>query len=248
MGMWNSLRLLTLLLGGASLWWSITVLPIFRSAAPVRDATARIMAGDLFKSGTLDEMLARFESEPKSRMAEAAVVRARALVHLAVAELSMQRKKPEEADGKAVAAENDLKFSLVTNPTDSFVWVLLYSVHLTRNGLDANTVRYLEESYATGPLEGWISLRRSRLALAAFSVLGAGAKEKVVSEFIDMVDSGFIDDTFAILTTVGWTHRDLLLSHLERADILSREALARRLRREGIWVDVPGVKRSDRPW
>ena len=139
------------------------------------------------------------------------------------------------------AAERELRAVLAIKPTESFFWLMLYSLLVTRNGFDQEAIRFLDRSYLLGPNEGWIALRRNRLALAVFPMLGVSTQQLVVSEFAGLVDSGFVEDAAINLTAVGWKYRAALLAGLSRTKKTSREALAKRLARENVSVDIPGI-------
>ncbi|MGL3111392.1 hypothetical protein [Bradyrhizobium sp. BR 1432] len=237
-----------LLLGAAGLWWSSIVLPIFRSAAPAREITERIMTDQRFKAGTLRHVLLQMEREPQRPVVQSSFVRAKALVELRAAEEAVGRKSSEEADAEIAAAEQTVHASLALNPTDSFLWLMLYSVRTAREGFAPENVRYFEQSYSSGLHEGWIVLRRNRLALSVFPMLTTSIQARVVSEFAEMVDLGFVDEAVVNLTDVGWPHRERLLASLEQVDIAARELLARQLSRNSVKVVVPGIEMKDRPW
>ncbi|MCK1294836.1 hypothetical protein [Bradyrhizobium sp. 30] len=167
---------------------------------------------------------------------------------LGIAEELMQRDRSETYDVGMETAETKIRTSLSSNPTDSFLWLMIYSVKIARGGFDPKEVAFLEQSYHAGALEGWVSLRRNGLALSIFPLLTVSIQDTVVAEFAAIVDSGFLDEATAILTSVGWEQRDRLLGGLQQVDIGARERLAKRLRRQGFKVGVPGVEMSDRPW
>lgn len=248
MGMLNSTRAALLVLGVIGLWWSTTVLPIFRFAGPARSATERIMADDRFKRGTLGEIWAQIESEPKNTFVKSTLPRARALIHLAVAEEAMQRRRPDEADRETAAADSDLKASLALNPTDSFLWLILYSTETARRGFDPKSIDFLDQSYATGPREGWIALRRNPAALAIFAQLRETIQDGVVAEFAQMVDSEFIEAAAFSFTGAGWTNRERLLASLKSVNIVSRRYLAKQLSKDSVRVNIPGIDDDERPW
>lgn len=246
--MLSSVRLLLLALAAVGLCWSITVLPIFRSTAPAREVTERIMADRRFKSDMLSDVLTRLEHEPRRLMAQAAFIRAEAFVGLGVAESSMGRTSPDEADREMSAAQDRVRLSLSANPGDSFLWLMLYSLVLAREGLGPENVAYLDQSYTTGPREGWVSLRRNRLALSAFSVLNEIQRHRAVGEFASIVDADFVGEAGLNLTGVGWPYRDQLLNGLKSVDIVSRQGLSKWLSNNGYRMQVPGVDLEDRPW
>lgn len=247
MGMWNKARLALLLLGAIGLWWSTSVMPVFRSAAPVREVTERVIADQRFKPGALSEVLARMERQPKLAVVRASYFRAEALVRLGIAERAMGRQAPEDVD-RAGAAEESVRTALKVNPADSFLWLMLYSVNTAREGFAPENIRFLDESYATGPHEGWISLWRNRVALSIYSILTKLQQQRIVGEFALMVDTDFIDDAVFNLTGVGWAHRDQLLGSLAGVDIASRQSLAKQLSNNGYKVRIPGIDAEDRPW
>jgi len=241
-------RSLLMLLGLAGGIWSGATLPAFRSAAAANDVTSRILAGSRFQSGTLGDVLASILASPAPLVQRSDLPRAEALVRLRILEEAIGRKDLDQVDRESATADARLKFALVLNPADSFLWLMLYSEEIAREGFAETTVTFLEQSYATGPLEAWIALYRNRLALAAFASLNETMQAKVVSEFAGLVESDFAEDATLNLMGVGWKRRDRLLASLANVNLIPREAFAKRLSREGLKVSVPGVELEDRLW
>lgn len=241
-------RCALLLSGVAAVLWVVVALPSFRLSVPVADVTARILADQRFKSDVLSDLLRGMTGAPLPVILQSAFTRAQALVLLVSAENSKQRASNEEVDRQNELVENTIKLSLSLSPSDSFLWLMLYSAETTRNGYDQSSLRHLNYSYDRGPYEGWIALRRSPVALSVFGSVTETVRKQVVSEFAKITDADLIDNAALILTGIGWTHREQLLAGLEQADVLSREMLNRRLAREGVKVRIPGVRVEDRPW
>lgn len=237
-----------LLLGLAGVLWSAAVLPTFWRAISATAATAQIIADDRFKAGALAEVLVDIEGEPLVGRSPPELPRARALVGLRLAEDAMVHKSAEEAERDVAIAEERVRMALSLVPSDSFLWLMLYSVETSRYGFLTENLRYLDQSYATGPLESWIALRRNRSALAVFPMLSEEMQRIVLSEFVALVDSRFIENATTNLTGVGWMQRERLLDSLKQADIVSREAFAKKLARDGVNVSVPGVAAKERWW
>lgn len=238
-----------LLAGGlAGVLWSIALLPGFWRSVAAGDAVARVIADDRFKPGTLTNVLRGIEVETTAVFPRSGLLRADALVRLRLAEEAMARKSSEEADREVAVAENTVKLALAVSPGDSFLWLMLYSVETNRNGLALENIRYLDRSYVVGPREGWISLRRNRLALAIFPMLNSATRSAVISEFAEMVDADFIEDTAQNLMGIGWQYREQLLKALDSADVVSRQGLYKRLSAVGIKLSIPGIFVDDRPW
>src|SRR4051794_40029470 len=95
-----------LVLGGlAGLLWSAAVLPAFWRILPARDTTARIIADDRFKAGTLADVLAKVESEPDVAFVEPEMRRSIALIWLRRMEQAIVRSSSEDADREIATAE-----------------------------------------------------------------------------------------------------------------------------------------------
>lgn len=242
------LRVLLLSLSLLGALWPLAAWPSFWEATPARDIAARIIAGERLGPRAIEQSLKRIEAEHVLRLQQPELLRARSLIRLRVAEEAMNRGNSEEADRDFEAAQQQLIAALEVTPSDSFLWLSLYSVKTTRNGFDTSAVRYLDQSYLAGPHEGWISLQRNRLALAIFPSLIDRTQQAVVSEFAEIVDGDFIEQAARTLTGVGWARKELLLGALLDADEPAKISLWKRLRAEGIDVRIPGIDYTERPW
>lgn len=239
-------RGMLLLLGVLGSIWPASVISSFRVTSPAREIAARIMADQRFKPGLLANIFASMKEAPVTRL-QPELLQAEALVALRASEEAV-RVGAAEADRDVEEAEDRIKASLSVSPSDAFLWLSLYSVETVRQGLDTKSLIYLDQSYASGPNEGWVALRRNRLALAALPLLSDRSQENVISEFVAIVNSDWIEDAAQNLLGVGWRHRERLAKNLEKADLESRQLLARRLSIEGVTIDIPGVQIGDRPW
>ncbi|WP_271597465.1 hypothetical protein [Bradyrhizobium sp. CCBAU 45384] len=239
-----------LLVGGALavVLWCWATLPSFWLVTGPSDVSERILADDRFQPGKLNEFLMRIKSRPQPVLFQSAFLRSEALIQLRVAEEAIVRASPAEADREAARAENNIKLALSLNPTDAFLWLMLYSEETTRSGLTSNNIAHLERSYQAGPNEGWIALRRNRVALGAFSILGAELQNAVVLEFAALVDSEFFQDAELSLISAGWASRDRLLAGLAQVDIRPRKGFAKLLSGHAVGVKVPGIMEDPRPW
>ncbi|MVT53317.1 hypothetical protein GPL17_22865 [Bradyrhizobium yuanmingense] len=236
-----------LLLGFVCLVWSSIAWPSFWLTGPVRDVAARISAGERFKPGVLPDWQVRMNAAPRGAVLQADFSQADALIALRVAEEGLRRKNSEEADRETGSAEVKVRTALSFSPNNSFLWLMAYSLEMSRSGFQAKSLKYLDQSYATGPREGWIALRRNRMALAVFPELEHLTQANVVLEFSNIVDSGFVEEAAANMKGVGWDQRERLLVSLGRVDIAAREAFAKVLARASVNVSVPGVA-SDERW
>lgn len=241
-------RVPMLLFGLAGVLWFYAALPAIRSAAPVRDMTARILSDDRFKSGALSTVAEQIAEQSRLTVEPSEFVRGKALILIRAAEEAMGRESPGEADRQVKVAIDKVKSSLSVNPTDAFLWLMLYSTAISRDGFDFRNIRYLDQSYVSAPFEGWIALRRNRVSLAIFQILTEKTKTNVVSEFAALIDSGFVEDAVLNFEGVGRPERERLLASLEEVKGINRESFAKRLARDGVKASVPGVEIDARPW
>lgn len=241
------IRSLFVSIGILGLIWFCLSAPGGEAGASAKFIAGRILAGDRFKPGALADVLASLHASDVSVVLRSNFVRADALIQLSVAE-GARLNSLEHADRMTASADQRIKSSLALSPIDSFLWLSLYSTAIARDGFAPAVLGFLDQSYTTGPLEGWIALRRNPIALAAFSALSEGAQAKVVTEFAKMVDHDFTNAAAHNLTGAGWTHRDRLLDGLTNVDPVAREAFAKFLASEGVKIDIPGVKADERWW
>jgi hypothetical protein len=242
------LKIALLVSGVLAVYWSATTMPRFWQMIPANDAVERIVADEKFKSGVLADVMNRLHEPFVLAFPQPRRLRAKALIQLRLAEERSIRESEAEADASVLAALTDVRSSLAAMPADPFLWLMLYSVETVRSGFDSTLVRYLNQSYASGPHEGWISLRRNRLALGVFQMLSAETRTAVISEFNEIVDADFIDVAALNLTSAGWPFREQLISALSSASVTARLSFYRRLRADGTNLHIPGIKYDERPW
>lgn len=242
------LRISLALFGLAGALWLWMVLPLFLEEGRVRDVVARILVSDRFQPGVLRAVLAQIEDLRPTFPLRPEQARSEALIRLRIGEDAMRRETSQLAENEVRAAQQHVEFALSLNPADAYLWLMLYSAETARSGFEETNIRFLDQSYATAPLEAWIALKRNRLALAIFPMLSDDTKQKTTVEFAGLVDSDFPEEAAIILTGVGWAHRERLLASLVRVDDLARQTFAKRLSRDGVKVSIPGVSVDERWW
>ncbi len=241
-------RVMLLFVAVVGTLWPLAAVPSFWLTAPIREVSLQIMADDRFRPGVLGDMLIRLNANSRPAVVQPELQSALALVTLRTAEEALHRKNPDEGDRAMEASEGELRLALQVNPADSFLWLMLYSVVTRRSGFDFDIIGYLDRSYASGPNEGWVVLRRNRLALAIFSLLSKSRQQEVLAEFAALINNGFIEEAAINLTSVGWVERERLLESLKQLDVASREIFAKRLARDGVRVSIPGIEQDERYW
>lgn len=243
------LKLLFVAAGVLAMVWSVST---YQRIMPFKDLEAvgsRISLGDTFKPSILEQV------EPDADRAIAAAdcntpaIRSAVFVKVQLYEIKGRETDRLALNKLSTDLRTAIRKSIGCSPYDPFFWFVRYWVELSSSGISDKALRYLEMSYETGSNEGWIALRRNRFALAAFPSLGSELQKKVLTEFSELVDAGFVDLAAANLAGPGWPVREQLLARLADVGRYNREQFARLLEDQGIRVDIPNSEpRQPRYW
>jgi hypothetical protein len=240
------LKLLFAAVGLLTVFWSVST---YEQLWPYRDLEAigyRITLGDTFKASVLEAVEPLADRALEAKDCNTPAIRGAVLVKVQLYEL-----KGAESDRLAInrlsgELRKAIGKSLGCSPYDPFFWFVDYWMEVSSSGISEKALRLLQMSYATGPHEGWISLRRNRFALAAFPSLKSDLQQQVLDEFADMVEAGFVDQAAANLAGPGWPIRDKLLERIAKVRQYNREVLARLLENQGVKLEIPNVETKER--
>lgn len=235
--------------GFVAILWGTATLPTMLRQSVVANTAKHIVQGDTFKDGALDALGPAIATVSDGRWGHPSVLSSVAIIDLRYLEEAMAGADQGEIDPKMVGLDKAVRKSLANAPADPFLWLVLFWLENTHNGFSRDNLKYLRMSYRLGPSEGWVAVRRNRLAVAIFSQLPPDMAEGVVGEFSRLVESNFYAEAADILTGPGWPVRDRLLAGLKDVTDVDREIFAKTVYRLGYDVSVPGVDRQDfRPW
>ena len=147
----------------------------------------------------------------------------------------------QERSGEQSQLIRAIRNSLSCAPADGFLWLALYFIGQNEKGLEPESINALRQSYRVAPHEGWIALKRSRVAFAGFNQLPPDLGDAAINEIVDMLHdghfNGFVED---ILIGPAWPQRDLVLLQLSRLSDAKRAEFIEELRSRG-YVRVPGI-------
>jgi hypothetical protein len=235
--------------GGAAIVWALYAGPVFWRASPFESTAKYIVAGDTFKPAVLDAIDTRLTSADSSVGDRPATLYSAAVIRLRLLERAIADGEQEAIDAQMAHFTQAVRQSLSDNPSDPLLWSVLFWAENTRSGFKRGHLEFLRMSYATGPNEGWIGVRRNRLALAVYPQLPPDIAEAAVDEFARLIDSQFIAPAANILVGPGWPIRETLLARLKSVELANRQRFARTVYRLGYDISVPGVEpRGQRPW
>ena len=236
---WAPPRLLAIALAALALVWGVGTLPLFWQARRLETTANLIVLGDRFDTRELAAESAR--AEESGNPPWVAIRRSAAIIRLRLVEDALNTGDRNSLDLRLQDLKRSAVDVLEQDPADAFFWLIYYWCNVTMNGFAPPQLKFLQASYEFGPNEGWIAIRRNRLALAVYSQLSPVMRQRVVSEFVGMVSSGLIVDAAANLLGPGTPIRSELLQQLAVVPIAQRETFARFLWDIGANVAVPGV-------
>ncbi len=233
--------------GFAAIAWSAVAMPALLSEQVVVRAGRAIAAGEGYRAEVLDAIESRIAPERVAKL-RSSVLGDVAVIRLRLAELAI-RANAGRIDERLDALRESTALALANAPGDSFLWLARFWLENTRNGLQPAHFPLLQASYDFGPHEGWVALRRNRLALAAFPLLPDGLSARAVAEFAGFVRWGLVREAADLVEGPGRALRSRLYTALGDLKDDRRRAFARELyRRDLDDVPVPGVDVTRPAW
>lgn len=242
-------RLIIGIFGVAAVGWTVFVLPRFWSQATISQAAARIIAGDVY---TPDAMAALEQSlwPDRSLALRPAVLGPASIILLRQTEEAIARADLQPLNSRLTVLHDAVTHAILNAPEDSYEWLALFWLESYLYGFDAQQLRYLQMSYAIGPQEGWVAVKRNRIVLGLYATLTNDLKEAAVNEFVGLVRSQFYADAADIVSDSTPAVREALSARLAQLPNPDRQSFAKVLTDKGFFdMDVPGVNTArSRPW
>jgi hypothetical protein len=236
-------------LGVTAAVWGAYTFPVSWAQAGIIKTALHIVVGDTFKPGALEAINGFLDTIPHSQWQHPLVLSSIAILRLRSLEQATSDGDRASIDRQMRVLEESIESSLRTSPDDPYLWMVLFWLTNTKDGFSRKHLKYLAMSYRTGPNEGWVAIKRNRLALALFGQLTIDLQQQAIAEFARLVDSNFLQVAADNLTGPGWPVRDRLVGALSSTDVVKREQFAKLVYRMGYDIKVPGVERPEfRPW
>jgi hypothetical protein len=236
-------------IGCISLWWGIAGLSGFGQQFSIERIANRVIAGEQFNATLLGRQFPIIEGIERATWCRPAALRSAAIIRLRMVEVTASTKDHKHGDEDLRSLDNAIRSSLSCLPADPFLWLVLYWVESTRNGIKPEYFNYLRMSYQLGPNEGWIIFKRSSVAFANFALLPNDVATDAINEFLALIKSELYQQAVEILSGPAWHVRDSVLPQLATLPQENREAFARVVSDRGLAIVVPGVDpRKSRPW
>jgi hypothetical protein len=242
-------RLLSLVLGAIGVVWGAVAFPIFWEHAPVERVAKLIVNGHQYKRQTLVALLPVMQRIEAESLCRSSALTASAVIRLRLVEDATAAADRQLMEEQLEALPASVRAALVCSPANPFLWTSLFWLDTTQNGLRPEQMRLLRMSYRSGANEGWVGIRRNRLAFSVFELLPPDLADLAVGEFLGLLNSAFFRPAEQIFTGPAWRVRDRIMARMEEVSLGNRQVFARQLYIDGFDVSVPGVpQREVRPW
>jgi hypothetical protein len=237
----NIARFILVTAGAAAMAWPVIAFPVFWRENVIVDVARAVFAGEAFKPEVLAAVEARTETDSGS-MLRSSVLGKAAVIRLRQAEDAIRTGSPELVDQRLESLAQILRETFRNAPDDPFLWLTQFWLDTTRNGLRPDNLRFLKMSYDLGPYEGWIAVKRDRIALTAFPALPNDLAERAISEFVGLVRWGLVVEAADIAAGPALPLRNVLFPRLKDLDYEQRRAFAGVIYgRELDDVPIPGI-------
>lgn len=243
------IRSFTVIFAGIAVWWGIAGFAVFWQQSSTGRIASRIVAGEAFKRETLNKQLPILDAAENSHFCLPSAARNAAIIRLRNVEDLISSGIKSHLDEQLISLRNSIRTSLSCSPADPFLWLIYYWVQSTQYDRASEQLKYLRMSYRLGPNEGWIALKRNRVAFAIFERLPADLAKYAINEFVGLLETSLYEQAAEIFTGPAWRVRNIILPHLRLIDDERRELFAKAVRRRGFDVDLPRIDRPERrPW
>ena len=235
-------------IGVFSVWWGICTCPVFWRDARLDHTADGIINGELFKREILQTMLADSDAAERA-WARPEALRSAAIIRLSLVEQAILAKKSKPSGPIIDQLGASVRCALSAAPADPLLWLALFLSRRMKDDHNQEDFAYLKMSYLVGPHEGWVASRRNQIALSQFPELPQELAEAAVTEYRDLVVSGYYRTAVKILVGPGRPIRDMLLRRLEDAPDEAKRQLASLAEALGYDIAAPGIEQPDpRPW
>jgi hypothetical protein len=242
-------RAVSWILGIGAIAWSIYFVPMFRENARLHHIASEYLLG----RGLPDQILIG-GTQPVAWAAQSSFcnpveLHDAVVIRLAVFNDVVNRPASAGWDSAYNSLQEAARRAVSCAPFDSFSWLTLFWLDTAKQGINTENLRYLHLSYALGRYEGWIAVWRSRLAIKGFAELPPDLANEALSEFVTLVDAGYLSSEAAtIFTSATPALQQRLLERLKSAKNVERQVFAKTLYDKGFDVNIPDVEKPTRPW
>lgn len=221
------LRALTIIVTGISLLLGPTTAIVAADTYRIGQIVPRTLRGDTITLYSLKAAVS--DAAEVSDFCAAATASKFIIARLSLLENVRLQSKEEEAIFEAGQLASDNHRALTCEPTQSFQWLLQSWIAEMTRDVDSSTWQSLAMSYETGRYEGWIAVRRSRIALADFDAAPERLRDSMIREFKVLLDFNFFDDGVHLYESASAAGKERLDEAVAALGISKQQSFKRHL-------------------
>jgi hypothetical protein len=227
------LRGLTFATGCLGLGWCILALPQAETSTHFEYLERRLLRFETFSQASLTRTLKDPASQDVSPC-DTHAQRALLLIEMQLTDAALTFGSVSEFDSLTRSLETRTRQILSCTPRESFTWLIAFDLELIHGRLNDHAFDLLEMSYRTSPNEAWISIRRAAVAVPVLLNAPAPIRQKILSEFQQLIRYGFEEPAARIYLHASGPTRALLQAEVEQMDAGSQKAFSNFLPRRAL--------------
>ena len=234
-------RLFVATFGVAGMTWALIVFPVFSSEMSIVSVANAVAVGEVFNPSILTAIDQKLENDSGWNVRSSILSKA-TIIRLRQAEEAIAARDPARIDQSLKSLAKILNAALAESPNDSFLWLTRFWLKNFVNGWRPDNMQNLKMSYDMGRNEGWIAIKRNRLAISYHLVMEPDLAELATAEFVNLVRWGFVREAAEIASGPGRSVRNTLFPRLKDLNIDRRRPFAQALYKQDLDdVLVPGI-------
>jgi hypothetical protein len=202
-------RMLMIAVGCIGLVWGLLALPTSSATDEFGSLETQLLRSETFSPSTLAAQLGRADLALLSACDTPAQI-ALLLAEMQLAETNLQSGAVAELDQHIRSLKERAQRALGCTPRQSMIWLVAFSINVLQGRLDDQTFALLRLSYETSPREAWIAIRRNAAAMPIVLVAPEPLRERIMSEFRELIADGFQDEASRSFLRANRTARPLL--------------------------------------
>ncbi|MBN9006627.1 MAG: hypothetical protein J0H40_14590 [Rhizobiales bacterium] len=224
--------ILTVVVGCAGLAWGATQLSRNMASDEFMDIESHLLRFEKFSPTVTRDLLGRTSVRNLSAC-DIHGQRALLLLEMPLAEAALRTGDVRDFDRHLQSLDRRARETLACAPRDSLVWLIMFGLEVLHGHLDRHSFGLLAMSYKTSQNEAWVSLRRVIVAIPVVLSAPAPLKEKILTEFSDLIRHGFLDIPAAAYLRSSPPVRAMLQSEIEKLPSYSRHNFSSALEKVG---------------
>jgi hypothetical protein len=220
----------------ATTTWSVSALGCLREISALRQITQRMLLAENISFDRLAPVLIYLDEAGEARSCDRGAEEA-AVIRLYAAAAAQGRPDWLLYADKA---SQQIRAALQCSPHNAFQWYALFWIEMNRGVSVKQYLPYLELSYRLAPNESWLAYFRSGNVLPLFEELESTTQELVRQEYRLLLRDN-PDVAVMILGEADEKSRSVILPLLSSIDQDKKADFAKKLDKQGVRVDVPGI-------